>query len=1599
MKLPIVKFSLTVLSAALLAACGGGGEGGGNSAPASTSINSPSNSASNSGSSSIHQPSETKIEELERQAEEVATQKNPSVPSTTPVIEIPKNKETNQSKDSKSQSSGSSQSSQTNNQPSNSGNQQGNNAGKDQEAGANQDQTSGNTGTGAKDSTQGSSSTSESNSQTSPASNSQPNLDPNSGLTRPEYANSGDFLPALASTSVIYAPESGNIAHGQESAVEHTITSTNLASNVNSASAGNNSNSEAGIIAKNSSLQELNTTATKVSNNVKLDRGFMVIPSEAASDALKPEADLAYQRSQFLNYQYAPTTKKWYRTYKVFSSRTTNEYGYGYNRKRVLKYNDTILTLMGMYPVLINDSSFTKKLSLVSTTSDAQLVTNTSGSRSSGISGFVPLSQVLKVKDARDESANWLVSKDNDKRWSPVNGNGVAVGVIDGRYYPGYQSNFGKAPIVVEFEQTGKDNSMHSLHVASIIAHDNKQQGNTYGIAPASQIYQLQMYSGNFTKALQKLKEANSDIRVVNISMGHPVWFSGNSSYVGFNFNDYRRWVKNSVVDESANMAKLRKAGFDPLVVRSVGNNSALDYFVSHLPEGNFKSIYYGLYQYDETFEQRYLADPELSRSWLFVTGYHYDESDKYPYDARAFIEFLKTNRLYKIHDNTPEWSSFLSQYRNKSKAHGFVDLPKDHIYPDLLSVRCGSAMYSCLAASFYYQDHFLYGQGASHVNAALFNGTSAAAPQVSAIAALVAQNFPWMRGPELKTTLLTTATDIGAPGVDKVFGWGMVNAQRALLGPAQFFFEDFNADMSRAKTGAKYFFSNSISGKYGLKVNGKNDDWLFLAGVENTYQGPTLVESGNLVVIPGKHLGIDNDPTQQQGYAEYKNKYSEKLNGSFTSSTKDTQPNREGNKLFSKNDGDRNRASKVLNPALEYLSSSRTKLTSHVFVNKPEAGKASSFYAYDVELSNLVNNSYSELKQVTLDNLRNQEGAVLGLHLPNTAIANNSTTNLGTGNGINLNDSDYSKTQVKVKQILDLGPESVAKVYVGNESGSTDTSFRNNKTYVLIAAGELHGGFSKAYTDLPLYQVTLVNDNTNNQILAKLSTPNNAVRRLFSLRSAGTSLATAENGKNGDATAVNAVRTSSTETGKNATGTSIEVKQNSTSVVPEVSSIFAEAQSFSADAKVELAGASYLDQILNRAIELSSADQNPTSSSYPQGLQLASLASAPVLANGSDKEILTTAGLIASLKAEQLQVLSYNLAGTTYSNLQLASLNQSRKLQQNFNKAVGNFAGAVGANPGEIHAYVSYDRSQHNWSQAQSAIKGKLNSNSLTLGAYQQLELESPVFASYRHLNWGISASKSDTHWHETLNYLKSTPATSNQKLELGNGTGKNLGVNLAVGLADKANQHLVNLSIDQYRYNLELSTFNNNQKTAEFSGWSTTLGYNFAHRFELGEVVGLVVDAGAFTRYYHQASFSERTKSATASTSTTTTTADSSFNQGLLNFQAKARSSWQFGGEVGAQMSYTSQFSKELAVDWFAGARVQLTNGNNLKLTLTNPVSPDQSLETATGFPQNFTAELQLGATVRLNSNFSIKLVGNYEKASNYEQKGATATLDYSF
>ena len=114
----------------------------------------------------------------------------------------------------------------------------------------------------------------------------------------------------------------------------------------------------------------------------------------------------------------------------------------------------------------------------------------------------------------------------------------------------------------------------------------------------------------------------------------------------------------------------------------------------------------------------------------------------------------------------------------------------------------CGQAAAFCLATTL--PVVLPEGSHAGRKFGGVMRGTSTTSALVTGVAALVQEAFPWMDGHGLQQTLLTTATDVSAPGVDAVFGWGLVNGDRAVKGPA-WFGDTFVADLGTEDGGERH--------------------------------------------------------------------------------------------------------------------------------------------------------------------------------------------------------------------------------------------------------------------------------------------------------------------------------------------------------------------------------------------------------------------------------------------------------------------------------------------------------------------------------------------------------------------------------------------------------------------------------------------------------------------------------------------------------------------------------------------------------------------------------------------------------------------------
>jgi subtilase-type serine protease len=86
---------------------------------------------------------------------------------------------------------------------------------------------------------------------------------------------------------------------------------------------------------------------------------------------------------------------------------------------------------------------------------------------------------------------------------------------------------------------------------------------------------------------------------------------------------------------------------------------------------------------------------------------------------------------------------------------------------------KCGVAKYFCISAPG--EDIYSTWIGSGYNT---IGGTSMAAPHVTGAVALAKEMFPNASGAVLTSLVLRTATDIGTPGIDDIFGWGLLNIE-----------------------------------------------------------------------------------------------------------------------------------------------------------------------------------------------------------------------------------------------------------------------------------------------------------------------------------------------------------------------------------------------------------------------------------------------------------------------------------------------------------------------------------------------------------------------------------------------------------------------------------------------------------------------------------------------------------------------------------------------------------------------------------------------------------------------------------------------------
>lgn len=106
---------------------------------------------------------------------------------------------------------------------------------------------------------------------------------------------------------------------------------------------------------------------------------------------------------------------------------------------------------------------------------------------------------------------------------------------------------------------------------------------------------------------------------------------------------------------------------------------------------------------------------------------------------------------------------------------HIAVSSTDNNGYVSFFTNRCGVAMDWCISAPGNSVQSTAIGGGVTYKS-----GTSMAAPLVAGAAAVIKSQSPELTAPQISQILFETATDLGDPGVDEIFGHGMLNLDNA---------------------------------------------------------------------------------------------------------------------------------------------------------------------------------------------------------------------------------------------------------------------------------------------------------------------------------------------------------------------------------------------------------------------------------------------------------------------------------------------------------------------------------------------------------------------------------------------------------------------------------------------------------------------------------------------------------------------------------------------------------------------------------------------------------------------------------------------------
>ena len=336
-------------------------------------------------------------------------------------------------------------------------------------------------------------------------------------------------------------------------------------------------------------------------------------------------------------------------------------------------------------------------------------------------------------------------------------GRGARVAVVDGgiwdqnvdiapnldarrstSFVPGVPFNFDNDP----------DAFWHGTHVAGIVAGaDNNDNLGVIGVAPRATIIGVKVLdagSGSFGQVIEgiiyaadRIRDGGAGADIINLSLGST--FSRSS--------DARTLALIAALDQATTYAHDQGA----LLVASAGNGDNAGHGINH-DLGNYITI--------PAQSAHVLAVSALAPEGFAKGATDYDDLASYSNFGTSLVDFAGPggdSRLLSPNGNDPVCTLAINPAPPLSPS-GTITQPCWVFDMVVSSCRGTTTRNVCFAA-----------------------GTSMSAPAVSGVAALIVGKYGSMSPDALEGRLAASSDDLGATGVDAVYGRGRVNALRAV--------------------------------------------------------------------------------------------------------------------------------------------------------------------------------------------------------------------------------------------------------------------------------------------------------------------------------------------------------------------------------------------------------------------------------------------------------------------------------------------------------------------------------------------------------------------------------------------------------------------------------------------------------------------------------------------------------------------------------------------------------------------------------------------------------------------------------------------------